>query len=126
MTGQSIAAVRIHDARLRWPVEPELEARLTGRVIGRIERRGKYLLLECLPADARPDADGDDAAPGWLLVHLGMTGTLRVYPDAPAAGEPSGPEIRPPTAEVVFCARAGAPASATDRASASLVSWIRF
>lgn len=86
VVGRRIAGVTVRHRGLRWPVEPELEARLTGRVIGRIERRGKYLLLECLPADARPDADGDDAAPGWLLVHLGMTGTLRVYPDAPAAG----------------------------------------
>src|SRR5205085_2926924 len=29
-------------------------------------RRGKYLLFEC-----------DD---GWMLVHLGMSGTLRVFP----------------------------------------------
>ncbi len=80
VVGCRIVDVTVRHRGLRWPVEPELEARLTGRVIQRIERRGKYLLLECLPA---PESD---AAPGWLLVHLGMTGTLRVYPDAPAAG----------------------------------------
>ena len=36
-----------------------------------VERRGKYLLFE---VDA-----------GWFIVHLGMTGTLRVLP---AAGVP--------------------------------------
>lgn len=114
VVGRRIVGVTVRHRGLRWPVEPELEARLTGRVIGRIERRGKYLLLECLPpvgiAIAASDAAGapasaggscgdagmsspgandmpdPDAAPGWLLVHLGMTGTLRVYPDAPAAG----------------------------------------
>lgn len=88
VVGRRIVQVTVRHRGLRWPVEPELEARLTGRVIGRIERRGKYLLLECLPAPAGdgPSPGPGDDAPGWLLVHLGMTGTLRVYPDAPAAG----------------------------------------
>lgn len=87
VVGRRIVQVTVRHRGLRWPVEPELEAHLTGRVIGRIERRGKYLLLECLPAPAGASGarPGDDA-PGWLLVHLGMTGTLRVYPDAPPAG----------------------------------------
>jgi len=90
VVGCRIVDVTVRHRGLRWPVEPELEARLTGRTIGRIERRGKYLLLECLPR-AGGGVDGDaadpqDAAPGWLLVHLGMTGTLRVYPDPPAPG----------------------------------------
>lgn len=82
VVGRRIEHVTVRHRGLRWPVEPGLEAHLTGRVIGRIERRGKYLLLECLPASA---GEGGEA-PGWLLVHLGMTGTLRVYPDAPAVG----------------------------------------
>ena len=96
VVGRQIHDVTVRHRGLRWPVEPELEAHLTGRVIGRIERRGKYLLLECLPApgheprsaDAPDDQDAPDhaSATGWLLVHLGMTGTLRVYPDPPAAG----------------------------------------
>jgi len=92
VVGCRIVDVTVRHRGLRWPVEPDLEARLTGRTIGRVERRGKYLLLECLPpADVDADTSGDagdpqDAAPGWLLVHLGMTGTLRVYPDPPAPG----------------------------------------
>ncbi|RDK11613.1 bifunctional DNA-formamidopyrimidine glycosylase/DNA-(apurinic or apyrimidinic site) lyase [Cupriavidus lacunae] len=79
VVGRRIAAVTVRHRGLRWPVDPELEERLARRLVRRIERRGKYLLLECVSADA-----GEPA--GWLLVHLGMTGTLRVLPDAPPPG----------------------------------------
>ncbi len=59
-----IAALRIHDARLRWPVDPRLPRRLRGQRILRVERRAKYLLL-------RLEA-------GTLILHLGMSGSLRV------------------------------------------------
>ncbi|WP_458762884.1 bifunctional DNA-formamidopyrimidine glycosylase/DNA-(apurinic or apyrimidinic site) lyase [Cupriavidus basilensis] len=78
VVGRRIADVVVRHRGLRWPVEPDLESQLAGRVIARIERRGKYLLLECV----RPDGE----APGWLLIHLGMTGTLRVLPQAPPPG----------------------------------------
>lgn len=79
VVGRRICAVTVRHRGLRWPVDPELESRLAQRVVRRIERRGKYLLLECVSADA-------GEAAGWLLVHLGMTGTLRVLPDAPPPG----------------------------------------
>lgn len=79
VVGRRIAAVTVRHRGLRWPVDPELEARLARRLVRRIERRGKYLLLECVSADATQPA-------GWLLVHLGMTGTLRVLPEAPPPG----------------------------------------
>jgi len=89
VVGRRITEVTVRHRGLRWPVEPELESRLTGRVVRRIERRGKYLLLECVPETPEPpdtpDTPDTDVA-GWLLVHLGMTGTLRVYTDPPAAG----------------------------------------
>jgi formamidopyrimidine-DNA glycosylase len=66
---QKVTAVRLYDRRLRWPVPEDLARRLVGRVVDRVERRSKYLLF-------RLDAD-------TLLVHLGMTGSLRVYKDAP-------------------------------------------
>ncbi len=69
-TGQRIRAMRVYDPRLRWPVPPDLPARLAGRSIDRVERRSKYLLFRM----------GDDT----LLVHLGMTGSLRVHQQAPA------------------------------------------
>jgi len=78
VVGRRISAVTVRHRGLRWPVDPQLEALLAGRVVGRIERRGKYLLLECL--------GGPPQAPGWLMIHLGMTGTLRVHADAPPPG----------------------------------------
>jgi formamidopyrimidine-DNA glycosylase len=92
VVGRRIADVVVRHRGLRWPVEPELESQLAGRVIARIERRGKYLLLECVrPAVAGLSPDGFPGAScgedrGWLLIHLGMTGTLRVLPQAPPPG----------------------------------------
>jgi len=60
MTHRRIRAVRVHDRRLRWPVEPGLEEALTDARVEQLERRAKYLLV-------RTDR-------GTLIVHLGMSG----------------------------------------------------
>jgi formamidopyrimidine-DNA glycosylase len=67
--GQKVTAVRLYDRRLRWPVPEDLPQRLIGRVVDRVERRSKYLLFRL----------GRDT----LLIHLGMTGSLRVHKVAP-------------------------------------------
>ncbi len=72
--GHTIVDLRVYDGRLRWPVPADLPERLRGRRIDRIERRGKYLLLAI---DRKT-----------LVVHLGMTGSLRVFTAPP-------PERRP-------------------------------
>jgi formamidopyrimidine-DNA glycosylase len=64
--GRSISAIKIIDGRLRWPVPKALLKILPGKKVKSIERRGKYLLFEI-----------DE---GYVLIHLGMTGTLRVLP----------------------------------------------
>lgn len=64
--GRRVSAVKIIDGRLRWPVPTTLIKSLPGQRVSGIERRGKYLLLEL--------------DKGHLLVHLGMTGTLRILP----------------------------------------------
>jgi formamidopyrimidine-DNA glycosylase len=69
--GQTIDRLVIREARLRWPISPSLPAILRGRRIDSIARRGKYLLL------------GTGA--GTLLMHLGMSGSLRVIAAADAA-----------------------------------------
>ena len=69
ITGRRVARIDVYDRRLRWPVPADLETRLRGLTIDRIERRSKYLLFH--------------AGKGALLVHLGMTGTLRVWRTAP-------------------------------------------
>lgn len=70
----SVVEHRVEDAvvrerRLRWPVPADLAEVLRGRLLRAVERRGKYLLLRF--------------AGGTLIVHLGMSGSLRFLPQAP-------------------------------------------
>jgi len=65
VTGRVIEGAVARERRLRWPVPAAFEA-LAGRVVRAVRRRGKYLLFEC---------DG-----GHLLLHLGMSGSLRLLP----------------------------------------------
>ena len=67
LLGRRVRDVVVRQRQLRWPVPPELEAELPGRAIRAVERRAKYLLLEMAPA-------------GTVLLHLGMSGSLRVIP----------------------------------------------
>jgi formamidopyrimidine-DNA glycosylase len=66
LQGARIAGLTVREPRLRYPVEEGLAARLTGQRILGLRRRGKYLLLEL--------------ETGTLLIHLGMSGSLRVLP----------------------------------------------
>ncbi len=66
--GRRIVALEVHEPRLRWPVPRRLPAQVAGQRIVRIGRRAKYLLL--------------DLECGTLLLHLGMSGNLRVVPQA--------------------------------------------
>src|SRR5258706_12784762 len=75
--GQRVAAVRIHDHRLRWPIPASLPKTLTGRTVTGLMRRSKYLLFRC----EGDQGEGSDRA-GTLLVHLGMTGSLRWHSKA--------------------------------------------
>ncbi|MDT0619749.1 bifunctional DNA-formamidopyrimidine glycosylase/DNA-(apurinic or apyrimidinic site) lyase [Salinisphaera sp. P385] len=71
VVGRRVVEVTVREPRLRWPVTPQLSRDLPGRRIDNLTRRAKYLLL----------AAGD----GHLLMHLGMSGRLRVVPaDTPA------------------------------------------
>ncbi len=63
---QTITAFVIRDGRLRWPVEKHLQKTLPGLVVLSVERRGKYILL--------------NTRKGSLLIHLGMSGNLRIVP----------------------------------------------
>jgi len=69
--GQTITKVLIRNGKLRWPVPEDLPARLQGQVIRSVERRAKYLFLH---VDA-----------GTVIVHLGMSGSLRVITDSAPA-----------------------------------------
>lgn len=64
VVGRRIEAVTVREPRLRWPVPPDLAARVVGRTVTAVNRRGKYLLFEL--------------DRGRLLIHLGMSGRLYV------------------------------------------------
>ena len=60
---QKVTKVTVRNPNLRWPV-PEQVQQLVGEPIERVARRAKYLLLE--------------SAQGTAILHLGMSGSLRV------------------------------------------------
>ncbi|VAW75472.1 Formamidopyrimidine-DNA glycosylase [hydrothermal vent metagenome] len=62
--GKSIQQLVVRQSRLRWPVPKPLARYLKGQQIERIARRGKYLLLSINH--------------GTLIIHLGMSGSLRM------------------------------------------------
>lgn len=66
LENQLIQQVIIRESRLRWPVDPNLPKILAKQQINQIQRRGKYLLLTCNQ--------------GYLIIHLGMSGNLRILP----------------------------------------------
>ena len=70
LRGRRVTAVHVHDQRLRWPVTPGLDASLRGQRVLAVERRAKYLLLRFKT--------------GTLIMHLGMSGNLRVLPSGTA------------------------------------------
>ncbi len=61
--GQIITAVHIRQAQLRWIIPPEIQE-LAGQTVTHLTRRGKYILLH--------------TAKGTALIHLGMSGSLRI------------------------------------------------
>jgi formamidopyrimidine-DNA glycosylase len=68
--GRRVEGVLLRRPDLRWPIPREVETLLPDQRIDAIRRRAKYLLL--------------DTAAGSALLHLGMSGSLRVLPaDAP-------------------------------------------
>lgn len=66
VTGQVIENVTIREARLRWRLPERFAADLANQSIKSVDRRAKYLLLTL--------------ERGTLIVHLGMSGSLRVLP----------------------------------------------
>lgn len=67
MIGRKIMRVVVRDRRLRWPVPADLESRLSGATVTALRRRAKYLLV--------------DTDRGSVMVHLGMSGSLRIVPE---------------------------------------------
>lgn len=65
---QRVSRVVLRQRQLRWPISAKLESDLAGQLIRHVARRGKYLLL------------ATDV--GTLIIHLGMSGSLRIVDGA--------------------------------------------
>ncbi len=69
---QQVRGVVVRDRRLRWPIPVDIDRELPGQVIRSLRRRAKYLLFE--------------TSAGTAMLHLGMSGSLRIID----ADEPAG------------------------------------
>lgn len=68
LINQNITSVTIRHTNLRWPIPDQFDQLLVGQKIEAITRRAKYLLLRCTH--------------GFLIIHLGMSGSLRILFDS--------------------------------------------
>lgn len=68
VTGKPITRVQVLEKKLRWPVPNTLSKVLHNQVIQSVDRRAKYLLFRL--------------ENGTLIVHLGMSGSLRIEKSA--------------------------------------------
>ncbi len=66
LSGQVISKITVRNDRLRWPVPVQSLQNLVGLRIDNVGRRAKYILLF--------------TAKGTVLLHLGMSGSMRVLP----------------------------------------------
>src|ERR1700742_4253835 len=64
--GNRIVELAVYEPRLRWRVNADIAAQVAGQRVLHAKRRAKYLLLEL--------------ESGTLILHLGMSGSLRVLP----------------------------------------------
>jgi formamidopyrimidine-DNA glycosylase len=88
LVDRRIYGVNLRRADLRWPIPPEISDRLPGSRVSGLRRRAKYLLV--------------DTPRGSALLHLGMSGSLRIVADASAPGPHDHVDL-------VLSATAGAP-----------------
>lgn len=65
-TGLRLRQLTVRDPRLRWPIPPGLPQAVQGQILRSCDRRGKYLLMRF--------------ETGTMLIHLGMSGSLRRVP----------------------------------------------
>ncbi|RNC77400.1 bifunctional DNA-formamidopyrimidine glycosylase/DNA-(apurinic or apyrimidinic site) lyase [Piscirickettsia salmonis] len=79
---QKIQRVTVRQQQLRYPVSVQITTKkLKQQQVTQVSRRGKYILLEL-----------DHSA--WLMIHLGMSGNLRILEDTTPAGKHDHIEIQ--------------------------------
>ncbi|MBB6520426.1 bifunctional DNA-formamidopyrimidine glycosylase/DNA-(apurinic or apyrimidinic site) lyase [Pseudoteredinibacter isoporae] len=64
IVGRTVKQVLVRNAQLRWPIDDNLAGILEGRKLLELSRRGKYMLFRFKH--------------GHLLMHLGMSGSVRI------------------------------------------------
>lgn len=76
--GDTIMKVGISGKKMRWPIPADIEKQIAGGKISALRRRGKYILV-----------DIDTGKTGLvMLIHLGMSGSVRIYPHQEKAPAP--------------------------------------
>jgi len=70
LVGACIKNVQVRERRMRWPLPRSFESDLTGQKIQSVSRRAKYVLIEMTDRT--------------LMIHLGMSGSLRIVDPAVA------------------------------------------
>jgi formamidopyrimidine-DNA glycosylase len=73
LLNQRIRSAVLRHRGMRWPVRADLPRLLAGHSIRSVGRRSKYLLIDC--------------ESGWLILHLGMSGSLRMVPAQQVPGK---------------------------------------
>ncbi len=66
LQGEVVTDIVIRNASLRWPIPKELPKLLHGHTVRGLQRRAKYILVSF--------------DHGTLILHLGMSGSLRILP----------------------------------------------
>ena len=61
---ETLSLIKIHNPNLRWPVDGNINKKISNKKIHKIFRRAKYLIF--------------DLSNYYLIIHLGMSGTLRI------------------------------------------------
>ncbi len=80
LVGQRVRAAVLRRPDLRWPIAPEIAVELPGQAIEAVNRRAKYLLIQ--------------VGTGSALLHLGMSGSLRVLPQDTPPGRHDHVDLR--------------------------------
>lgn len=63
LQNQKIHQIIVRQPKLRWPIDTDI-VQINGQIIEDIQRRAKYILIKLQT--------------GWVVIHLGMSGSLRI------------------------------------------------
>lgn len=78
--GHQVKSVWTSGKTMRWPIPADIHDALKGQFMTTARRRGKYIIL---------DLGGGQSAGRSMIIHLGMSGSVRIYPNQQA------PELLP-------------------------------